>query len=155
MRRKLPVHIAKEVGRKNYTKEELREREEKELDIRTDDIQPSDDLPENLHDRFFWYVDELNEFGLLSNADSDALSRYVMTEHQYWKVTKAIDKMAALNPKYNSLLNAQKKLFDSARLLGNDLGLSLASRMNLEKKPKEETKEKTDAEKLFGNIVSF
>lgn len=149
MRQKIPMSLVETVGKKHYSKEELRERAESEIPVKTDDIQYPVSMPVRLRKRFDWYVKELSEFGLISNVDSDALGRYVMTEEQYWEVAKEIQKVSPIDKNYTQLLNNQKKLFDSVRLLGNDLGLTMAGRGKLEKKIDKADDNKSDAEKLF------
>lgn len=150
MRHKLPSNIAKEYGRKNYTKEELRQREAEEVVMAYDNIAPSPSLPEHLHERFWWYVSEFKEHGIVASVDGDAFSRYVMTEWQYWQVTEKLEKISPGSKKYLPLLQVQDKLFKNLRSIGNDLGLTMVSRMKITKpKKQEDDKPQTNAQKLF------
>lgn len=150
MRQKLPVEIAKTKGKKNYTKKELEERAEKEVKMSDDNVQPSLMLPDHLHDRFWWYINEFREHGIVSSVDSDAFSRYVLTEWQYWEVSEKLMKLTPTSKKYLPLIQIQDKLFKNLRSIGNDLGLTMVSRMKLEKpKNKEDDKPKTTTQRLF------
>lgn len=148
-----PSHLM-HLNKKNYTKEEMRERAEKEVDINDDNIQPSQFLPEELHERFYFLVDEMKEWGILSNLDGDSLSRYILADHKYWDIQKALEDLDYDDPSFTKLTNLEAKYFNQTSTLADKLGLNMVSRMKLEKK-KDETpqEEKSDEEVLFGDAL--
>src|SRR5699024_11158517 len=57
----IPSHLVPLVGKKNWTKAELEEKKRREVILDGESIQPSEHLPKNLHDRFYWFVNERSE----------------------------------------------------------------------------------------------
>lgn len=147
----LPSEIAKEYGRKNYTKAELAEKERTEVILPGDDIKPSPHLPSELHEKFYWLINEFADFGILSNVDSDAISRYIMADNSYWKMTELVNDMDFGDPDYNKMTNIQNRYYGQAKELSKELGLTMVSRMKLRKdETKIEPDEETDEDILFG-----
>ena len=83
----IPSHLVPLVGKKNWTKAELEEKKRREVILDGESIRPSEHLPTNLHDRFYWFVNEFEGLGILANVDSDAISRYIMADEKYWEIT--------------------------------------------------------------------
>ena len=152
----LPSKFAEDHGKKNYTKAELKEKAESEVIVDDSKIEPSSFLPEKLHDKFYWFVEEFGDVGILGNVDSDALSRYVMADHNYWKTNKALEKMAVTNEAYGGLTLIQNRYFNQSMALAKELGLTMVSRSKLKRDDKEDAeKELTDEEKLFGSSLGL
>ena len=150
----LPSNIAKEIGKKHYTKKELAEKEAREVVISEDDIQPPLSLPEELHERFYWYVNEFKGMGILTNVDTEALGRYLIYSQEFWKLREAMKKVGPTSKTYNTISNNLNKVSDRALALEKELGLTMAARMKLRKPDKkEEDKPKTKEEFLFGNAL--
>lgn len=151
-RNNLPSHLAKEFGRKNYTKAELAEKERTEVILSGEDIKPSPHLPSHLHEKFYWLVGEFEDVGILSNVDSDAISRYIMADDSYWKMTEVVNDMDFGDPDYNKMTNIQNRYYGQSKELAKELGLTMVSRMKLRKdESKTEPEPKTDEDFLFGD----
>lgn len=142
-------------GRSHKTKAELEQRRQEEIVVATDELHPPDFLPKRLKDRFKWYVGQLEELNLIGNVDAELLARYVTSQDQYENVAKKIMRLDPVKnmEDYSKLVTAQNKLFTQCRQAGNDLGLSITSRGKLVVPKKEEVKEQTDEEKLFGGAL--
>ena len=134
-----PIELLKAKGAKHLTKAEIREREETEIKANSDKIEAPSYLPEELKIKFNEVANELNDIGIMSNLDCEALARFLIAEFQYQKVVKKAIKMSPENEKYMDLLLMQEKLFKMARQAAGDLGLTISSRCKLVvPKPKEE-----------------
>ena len=152
-RHKMPSKLAKNCSRKHFTKAELEEREREELDIATDAILPNDDLPLELHKRFFELVKEHEPHGIFTNLDSDALSRYVFAEWNYWKASKALAGMNIMdNYAFRETLKIQKEFFNQTNALAKELGMTMVSRSKL-KREKEKEQETTPDIEMFGDML--
>jgi P27 family predicted phage terminase small subunit len=126
-----PIELLKAKGAKHLTKAEIREREETEIKANSDKIEAPSYLPEELKIKFNEVANELNDIGIMSNLDCEALARYLIAEFQYQKVVKKAIKMSPENEKYMDLLLMQEKLFKMARSSAGDLGLTISSRCKL------------------------
>lgn len=151
---KKPVDFIVHHGNAKLSKEEINERRKSEVIARQDEIKPSAFLNEKLHDKFYWYADQLEEFGLMSNLDSDSLSRYVQLQDSYEDLVKSMDSLHIVNDLelYKHLEVMQNKRLKELRMLSNDLGLTMVGRAKLSKPVKEEH-EPTPEEKLFGRSL--
>lgn len=150
----MPSHLAEKVGNKNWTKEEMAEKRRTEVVMIGDNIQPSSFLPEHLHDQFQWFVDEFEDYGILANIDSDALSRYVMADYQYWEATEILNKMKPDEEGYSRISNVQNRYFNQTQALAKELGLTMVSRGKLKKEDDEgEQREMTREEQLFSGAL--
>ena len=150
-----PSKFAKEHGGKNWTKAELREKQETEVIVDGSDIEPSSFLPKELHKKFYWLVSEFEGFGILGNVDSDALSRYIMADHNYWKVNETLENLEVTDERYNSLTLIQNRYFNQAQNLAKELGLTMVSRTKLKRDQKEDEEEQSEEEKLFGKSLGL
>lgn len=150
----MPSHLAEEIGKKNWTKAELEEKRRTEVVMIGDNIQPSGFLPEHLHKQFKWFVDEFEEYGILANVDSDALSRYVMADYQYWETTEILNEMKPDEEGYSRISNVQNRYFNQTQALAKELGLTMVSRGKLKRDTDEDDeRELTKEEKLFSGLL--
>ena len=140
-------------GKKHLTKKEIEERKNSEIKANADKIEPPSYLPNNLKKEFNRIGKELIDIGIMSNLDCEALARFVVSEYNYQKVVKKVLKTGIDNEKYMDLLLMQEKLFKMCRQSASDLGLTISSRCKLVVPKKEEKKELTEEEKLFGGSV--
>lgn len=149
-RTKMPSKLAKEGSAKHFTKAELAEREAEEVAMSCEDIKPSEFLPDLLHKRFFWIVEQFKEYGILSNVDGDALSMYLIAVDGYRKATIELRKMGVANKKYLPVLKVQKEYFSQATILAKELGLTMVSRSKLKRKEEDKKEPLTEEQILFG-----
>lgn len=145
-----PIELLKVKGAKHLTKAEIREREETEIKANSDKIEAPSYLPEELKIKFNEVANELNDIGIMSNLDCEALARFLIAEFQYQKVVKKAIKMSPENEKYMNLLLMQEKLFKMARQAAGDLGLTISSRCKLVVPKSKEEKPKNKFSKFAG-----
>ncbi|EJP6471368.1 phage terminase small subunit P27 family [Clostridium sporogenes] len=148
-----PIDLIVAKGKKNLTKKEIEERKSKEVQAPADKIEPPSYLPSSLKKEFKRIAGELIDIGIMSNLDCEALARFIVSEYNYQKITKKLLKTGVDNEKYFSYLLMQEKLFKQCRQAASDLGLTISSRCKLVVPKKEDKKELTEEEKLFGGRV--
>lgn len=150
----MPADFAEKYGNKNWTKAELAKKREEEINMSGEEIVPSDFLPTDLHDRFYWFVHEFEEYGILANVDSDSLSRYIMADAQYWEATELLNEMSPDEDGYSRLSNVQNRYFNQTQSLSKELGLTMVSRTKLKREENEdEERELTKEEQMFGGML--
>lgn len=135
-----PINLIEAKGKKHLTKKEIEERKATEVNAPNDRVEPPSYLPKNLQDEFNRIADELTRIEIMTNLDCEALARFIVSEHNYQKVTKQLLKTGVGNEKYFDLLTMQEKLFKMSRSAAGDLGLTISSRCKLVI-PKKEEKE--------------
>lgn len=152
---RMPIDLVIARGKKNLTKAEIEKRREEEVTANSDDVRPPDSLPERLIDDFNYYAEQLLEIGIMTNLDCEALGRYLIAQDNYVKISDQMDQLDLSDEddlmKFDKLTNMQTKFFTQARQGSMDLGLSISGRAKLVvPTKKEEPKELTPEEKLFG-----
>lgn len=147
-----PIDLLIAKGKKNLTKAEIEKRRAEEIIANKDKIEPPSYLPKNLKDEFMRIAEELIDIGIMSNLDNEALARFITSEYNYQKVTKKLLKMGVDNPKYYDTVLLQEKMFKMCRQAANDLGLTISSRAKLVMPKKEEDKEETKFDRMFGDV---
>ncbi|MGL5243568.1 MAG: phage terminase small subunit P27 family [Sarcina sp.] len=145
-----PIELIKANGKSHFTKKQMEEREKNQVFAKSDDVVPPLFLPEKFHDKFNYLAGELKEIGIIGNIDNETLARYIMSQDAYEKVSLKMFKMGVLNPKYDSLLSKQFKLFEMCRKCSSELGLSISSRCKLAV-PKKEEKPKNKFDRFLAN----
>lgn len=156
-RTKMTSKMAKQQGSsgKHFTKAELKKREKEEVILPDSELKPNDYLPEKFHKRFYWFVEQFKDFGILSNVDSDALSRYVMADEMYWEVTKVLNQMTCIDPEYPKIQAVQDKYFKQVQALALQMGMTMVSRSKLKReKTEDEEKELSMADQLFKEAMT-
>ncbi|SDY86218.1 phage terminase small subunit P27 family [Thermoactinomyces sp. DSM 45892] len=171
-----PIDLIVYKGRKNVTKEEVKERKKREVKAPSDKVKAPSYLPTHLKKEFTKISKQLIEVGIMSNLDIDALARYLLSREMYIRIsdqllqtdltiTKVKEKKddqgnvieeiteIEVNKTYSKLLINQDRLFKQCRVAAADLGLTISSRCKLVVPPKEEKIEKTEEEKLFGDAL--
>lgn len=150
-----PLNMLLINGNKHLTKEEVRTRQENEVDAPADNVTVPNYLTKKLKEDFTEIADELLRINLMSNLDADALARFLFAREQYIRITKALRSVTPVttvtneitkkkhiisNDVYSDLLISQDKLFKQCRQSAADLGLTISSRCRLviPKKPVEE-----------------
>lgn len=149
-----PIDLLLIKGNKNLTKAEIEERKATEVKAPVTNVEPPAYLPEELKMEFERIAKDLINIEIMSNLDCEALARFIVSEHQYQKVTRQLLKLKSFGKRYMDLLTIQDKLFKMCRSAANDLGLTISSRCKLVvPKRKEDDTPKTDAQKRFGDRV--
>jgi P27 family predicted phage terminase small subunit len=171
-----PIDLLLIKGKKHLTKKEIEERKSQEVKAPSDKVKAPSYLPKDLKKEFNKIAKELVAIGIMTNLDVDALARFLLARKMYLQVTDellsrkpiaTIEKeetnengevigtkvLEMANGTYSELLLMQDKLFKQCRQAASDLGLTIASRCKLVIPKKEEPKEKTEEEKLFGDAL--
>lgn len=152
-RKKEPINVILEKGKKHLTKKEITERQEQEIKAFSDKIAPPKKLPKRLHKEFNYYAEELQRLDILSNLDVETLANYVLVKEMYDTVTVEMSNNidVLLDGK---TINIQDKLSKQIITLSRELGLTVTSRMKLVVPKKEEEKKTDDFSLLFGSDMN-
>ena len=78
-----PTALVELKGKKHFTKAELEERRNAEVNADTDNIVPPDYLTEKQAGEFFALANELKRCEIMTNLDCDALARFVVARSDY------------------------------------------------------------------------
>ena len=158
-RAKQPIALLTAKGNKHLSKAEIEHRKKTEVKADTDNVNPPETLPERLHEKFYYYSEQLVDIGIMTNLDTEALGRYLVAQDNYERVSLQMESLTELaDPdvyeEYRKFSTLQERFFKQARALGSDLGLTITGRAKLVvPNGKEEPKELTPEEKLFGKAL--
>ena len=158
-RAKQPIALIVAKGNKHISKKDIEERKKSEVKAKADDVNPPETLPQRLHEKFYYYAGQLVELGIMTNLDTEALGRYLVAQDNYERVSQQMELLTDLvDPdvyeNYRKFSTLQERFFKQARALGSDLGLTITGRAKLVvPNGKEESKELTPEEKLFGKAL--
>ena len=163
-RKAKPIELILLNGNKaRLTKAEIdaRKANQQKLKPKADKIKPPSWLDDRAKKEFRRIVKELQELDLLTNIDIDMLAAYCDAYSQYVECTKVIreeglmveytNKAAETNKVPHPLLTKKKQLFDQMKAIALEFGLTPSARAKLAL-PKEEPKEETKFEKMFGDV---
>lgn len=154
-----PIELVLAKGSKHLTKEEIAERQAREVKPITDDIIPPTYLTKKQKEEFNKIAAQLMKLRILGETDVDALARYIVANDAYIHATKQLRKMDVKNDptKYESWSKIQERNFKMVRSSANDLGLSISSRCKLvvpgankEETPKENKFKKFEKRTVVG-----
>lgn len=148
-----PTDLLLVKGKKHLTKAEIEDRESKEIKAPSDKVKAPSYLPADLKKEFNKIAKELKEIGIITNLDIDALARFIIAKKMYLELTKQILEKPELMIVDKDIVTTQDKLFKQCRSSASDLGLTISSRCKLVVPKKEDKKELTEEEKLFGGRV--
>ncbi|MFK7695394.1 phage terminase small subunit P27 family [Paenibacillus sp. HJGM_3] len=166
--RRQPTNLLLLKGKKHLTKDEIKDRQAKEVKAAADNVQPPDYLPKKLKEEFTEIANELLRIDLMSNLDCDALARFLLAREQYVKLSRALRNTPATqrvkhpvtgkqltlsNETYSEILLSVDKLFKQCRQAAADLGLTISSRCRLVVPKAPEDKPKSADEQLFGGAL--
>ena len=145
---RLPLEVVQARGSKHLTKDEIRERQEREIKPIADNIIAPAYLTKKQKDEFYKIADQLKKLKILGETDVDALARYITSKDMYENAVKQMRKKEVKDNPYvfEKWLKIQDKLFKQCRASANDLGLSISSRCKL---VVPETKKETPKENKF------
>ncbi len=148
-----PTDLLLVKGKKHLTKAEIEDRKSKEVKAPSDKVKAPSYLPADLKKEFNKIAKELKEIGIITNLDIDALARFIIAKKMYLELTKQILEKPELMIVDKDIVTTQDKLFKQCRVSASDLGLTISSRCKLVVPKKEDKKELTEEEKLFGGKV--
>ena len=148
---KLPLEVVLARGSKHFTKAEIQERLEREIEPITDNIIAPDYLTKKQKDEFYRIADQLKKLKILGETDVDALARYITANDFYINAVKKMrSKEVKDDPiKFVAWAKIQERYFKQCRASANDLGLSISSRCKLVVPEKKDDKPKENKFKKF------
>lgn len=152
-RKKEPINVVVEKGKKHLTKAEIQKRQESELPVYDDKIEIPKNLPKKYHKEFEYYITELKRLNIVSNLDIELLAKYVVIKDLHNKVVEKLQTDDLFLDK--NLVNTQDKYFKQLVTLSRELGLTVSSRLKLvvDKKEEESKENATPCENLFKGEV--
>ena len=129
-----PTALVELKGKKHFTKAELEERKNAEVDADADNIVPPDYLTEKQACEFLALADELKRCEIMTNLDCDALARFVVARDDYAayvklvrSIRKDVDNLLALE-KADKL---KRGAFLDCNTAAKELGMTISSRCKL------------------------
>jgi P27 family predicted phage terminase small subunit len=150
-----PVDLLVFKGKKNLTKKEIEDRKSQEVKAASDKVRPPAYLSKELKREFKKIADELLRIGIMTNLDINALVLYVESYENYRFLNEKLKELKEAEEfdintfsQYAVEVDRAKK---QCRAFASDLGLSISSRCRLVI-PKNEEKQKTEEEILFGDV---
>lgn len=150
-----PVAALRASGSRHYSKQQLEEREAREVKAPpAKELAPPVYLTESQARKFRELAPILISMGVLSSLDADGLARYLIAEQNYLRATNRLTQaMNAGNTAEADKWSAmQDRFFRQCRAAGSDLGLTVSGRARLELPPGYEPEDMEGEEAdLFGD----
>ena len=138
-----PTALVELKGKKHFTKAELEERKNAEVNADTDNIVPPDYLTEKQASEFFALANELKRCEIMTNLDCDALARFVVARSDYADYVKLMRSIPKTVDNLQELKEADKLkrgAFLDCNTAAKELGMTISSRCKLVVPKKEESK---------------
>ena len=138
-----PTALVELKGKKHFTKAELEERKNAEVDADTDNIVPPDYLTEKQAGEFLALADELKRCEIMTNLDCDALARFVVARSDYADYVKLMRSIPKTVDNLQELKEADKLkrgAFLDCNTAAKELGMTISSRCKLVVPKKEENR---------------
>lgn len=88
------------INKKHFTKAEIEERKEQELNVPYTDVKPPEYLTKKQATEFNEYAEKLVALGIFTELDVDILAQYIIAKSLYLKYNKQIEKV---NSKENAV----------------------------------------------------
>lgn len=132
--KKKPVAVLKAEGSRHYTKDELAEREAREVKPpETDTVKAPPYITGGLLREFNRLAPILVKMGLLSSVDGDVLGQYLIAKQAYIAATKQTFRAleAADLDDAKEWSSVQDKFFKQCRRCAQELGLTVSARANI------------------------
>ena len=138
-----PTALVELKGKKHFTKAELEERRNAEVNADTDNIVPPDYLTEKQAGEFFALANELKRCEIMTNLDCDALARFIVARSDYAdyvKLMRSIPKTVDNLQKLKEADKLKRGAFLDCNTAAKELGMTISSRCKLVVPKKEESK---------------
>ena len=138
-----PTALVELKGKKHFTKAELEERRNAEVNADTDNIVPPDYLTEKQAGEFLALADELKRCEIMTNLDCDALARFIVARSDYADYVKLMRSIPKTVDNLQELKEADKLkrgAFLDCNTAAKELGMTISSRCKLVVPKKEESK---------------
>lgn len=141
-----PVDLLLFKGKKHLTKKEIEERRAQEIQAPKDDVKYPKYLPKELRKEYNKIAEALVKIGLMTNLDTDALSRFLVAREQYVRSMEALREADIEDIiYYERVLRVQDKLYMQVTRASQELGLTVNARGKLlvpKGKPKDDEGDK-------------
>ena len=164
-----PIALVQAKGKKHLTKEEIKEREAREVQPCTDDVTAPSYLTAAQKKQFDKLANQLKKIGIMGETDVDILARYVTAQGLYEKAVKDLRKLESDRPKdktaehyYEALelwykmqdraTQRQERYFKQVNAAARELGLTISSRCKLVVPVKDEAPKENKFAK-FGKVA--
>lgn len=148
-----PLALIQAKGKKHLTKEEIAERQAREVQVPFTDIKPPKYLNAKQKRVFKELAGKLLAIKIYTELDADALARYIIAQDLYIAYTESVNKLLADDEAdledLKKVQGMQDKAFRQAQSSARDLGLTISSRCRLEVPVKEETPPKANKFAVF------
>lgn len=165
-----PIGLVQANGRKHLTKEEIKRRQETEVQPCTDDIEAPAFLTAAQKKQFNKIAGQLQKIKIMGETDVDALARYITAQSLYEAAVKELRKLAKDRPKdkdaegyYKDLelwyvmndlaTKKQDRYFKQATTAASKLGLTISDRCRLQVPVKEEAPKENKFSKFNAKVV--
>jgi P27 family predicted phage terminase small subunit len=129
-----PTALVELKGKKHFTKAELEERKNAEVNADTDNIVPPDYLTKKQAGEFLALADELKRCEIMTNLDCDALARFVVARDDYAGYVKLVRSIPKTVDNLQALKEADKLkrgAFADCNTAAKELGMTISSRCKL------------------------
>lgn len=128
-----PLELILAKGNKHLTKQEIAERQSREVKPCTDDIFPPSYLTKKQKSEFIRIAEQLKKLKILGETDVDTLARYILSRDTYIKLTKQIQKKEILEDPIllDKYMKNQDRAFKQCHTAAKSLGLTIADRCRL------------------------
>ena len=113
----------------NLSKAEFDER--KSYIFYQEELKAPEYLNENLKEKFYEIAKKLINKKMVLGLDNLEIARLVVAEYEYFRLFKEIQKHTRHTKRYFNLIKAQDRSFKQARTSAKELGLTIASRVDL------------------------
>jgi P27 family predicted phage terminase small subunit len=130
---RLPTGVVEARGNKHFSKAELEERKNQEIQPNTDNIIAPAYLTKKQKEDFYSISEQLEKLNIMGNTDVDALARYIVAKDFYINAVKQMRKPEVKSDpfSFDKWAKIQERYFKQCRASANDLGLSISSRCKL------------------------
>lgn len=129
-----PTALVELKGKKHFTKAELEERKNAEVNADTDNIVPPEYLTKKQAEEFLTLADELKRCEIMTNLDCDALARFVVARSDYADYVKLMRSIPKTVDNLQELKEADKLkrgAFLDCNTAAKELGMTISSRCKL------------------------
>jgi P27 family predicted phage terminase small subunit len=136
-----PISLIEAKGKKHLTKTETEKRKLEEVKVGCEAIVVPSYLTAKQKKEFKYWAEELKKARIMTDLDSDALARYIVSKEYYIKANKEVRNQFTRNAGLDLVeqaLNIQDKAFKQCNAAARELGLTVSSRCKLVVTPEKE-----------------
>lgn len=128
-----PLELVLAKGAKHLTKDEIKERREREVKPITDNIIAPAYLTKKQTAEFDQIAEQLKKLKIMGETDCDALARYIIAKDMYIAISKKMRSKEVLADPFmlDQYSKLHERFFKQCRSSANDLALSITSRCKL------------------------